>query len=106
MAERIGIAEPAPPERHPLVVSPACLAPPVEAQEVTPPPMPDAIERPAGEPNAANWRDWLIYVDRRRERAELAGLHFQGEANSFENANEMNSEQLTQCNAWARSVSE
>lgn len=65
--------------------------------------MPEEIVRPAGQPNAANWTDWLVYIDRRRERAELAGLHFQGERDAFEHANELNSEQLAQCNAWARS---
>jgi len=106
MAERIGIAEPPPAEREPLVVSPACLAPPVAAQAIDPPPMPEEIERPAGQPTAATWTAWLTYVDRRRERAELAGLYYQGERDAERNANEMNSEQLTQCNAWARSVSE
>lgn len=66
--------------------------------------MPDPIERPAGEPNATNWTSWLTYVDRRRERAELAGLFYQGERDSFEHANDLNSEQLRQCNGWARSV--
>lgn len=64
--------------------------------------MPEAIERPAGEPSAANWTAWLAYVDRRRERAELAGLFFQGERDALELANSLNTEQLTQCNAWAR----
>jgi hypothetical protein len=63
--------------------------------------MPDAIERPAGEPNATTWRDWLTYVDRRRERAELAGLFYQGERNEYEHAYELTSEQMRQCNAWA-----
>lgn len=71
-------------------------------QPVDEPPMPEALERPAGEPNAANWTMWLTYIDRRRERAELAGLYFQGERDALELANDLNSEQLTQCNAWAR----
>lgn len=96
-----GVAGP-PTLPEPLVVSPACLAPPVEAHPVEVPPMPAAIERPAGEPNAANWSAWLTYVDRRRERAELAGLFYQGERNSYEHAYEMTAEQLRQCNGWAR----
>lgn len=95
-----------PPRPEPLVVSPACLAPPVAAGAVDPPPMPEEIVRPAGEPTAQTWRDWMAYVDRRRERAELAGLFFQGKADAEENANNLNSEQLRQCNAWARSQSQ
>lgn len=63
--------------------------------------MPDEIARPAGEPTAQTWRDWMTYVDRRRERAELAGLFFQGERDAQEHANNLNTEQLRQCNAWA-----
>lgn len=63
--------------------------------------MPEPIIRPAGEPNSANWRDWLTYVDRRRERAELAGLFFQGERDVYEQAYGLTAEQMRQCNAWA-----
>lgn len=63
--------------------------------------MPDEIERPAGEPSATNWRDWMPYIVRRQERAELAGLFFQGERDAYEHANALNTEQLRQCNAWA-----
>lgn len=63
--------------------------------------MPDAIERPAGEPSAANWTAWLTYIDRRRERAELAGLYFQGERDAYSHAFQLTAEQLRQCNAWA-----
>ena len=66
--------------------------------------MPPEIIRPAGQPSAANWDQWLTYVDRRRERAELAGLYFQGERDSYEHAYGLTAEQMTQCNAWARSV--
>jgi hypothetical protein len=90
----------------PLVVSPACLAGPVEADPVEEPPMPPEIERPAGQPTATTYPAWLAYVDRRRERAELAGLFYQGERNAFRHANELNTEQLTQCREWARSVDE
>lgn len=90
-----------PPAPEPLVVSPACLAPPVAADIIDPPPMPDPIERPAGEPNATNWPSWLTYVDRRRERAELAGLFFQGERDAFELAYTLTAEQMRQCNGWA-----
>jgi len=106
MAQRIGIATPPPAEPAPLVVSPACLAPPVTPHPVEAPPMPEPFVRPAGEPNSVNWREWLSYVDRRRERAELAGLFFEGERDQERHANQLNTEQLTQCNAWARSVSE
>jgi hypothetical protein len=74
----------------------------VEAHPVDEPPMPELLERPAGEPNATNWPMWMSYIDRRRERAELAGLFFEGERDAIEMANELNAEQLRQCNAWAR----
>lgn len=64
--------------------------------------MPEPIERPAGEPNATNWAAWMAYIDRRRERAELAGLYFQGERDTFEHAYGLTAEQMRQCNAWAR----
>lgn len=68
--------------------------------------MPEVLERPAGEPNATNWPLWMSYIDRRRERAELAGLFFQGERDAYQDAYEMTAEQMRQCNAWARGVSE
>lgn len=68
--------------------------------------MPDAIERPAGEPNSQNWTSWLIYEGRRRERAELAGLFFQGERDAFELAYTLTAEQMRQCNGWAERVGE
>lgn len=68
--------------------------------------MPPEIERPAGEPNAANWPAWMTYIDRRRERAELAGLFFQGERDSYEHAFGLTAEQLRQCNEWARQAQE
>lgn len=64
--------------------------------------MPEAFERPAGEPNATNWPVWMTYIDRRRERAELAGLYFQGMRDAYEDAYDMTAEQLVQCNGWAR----
>lgn len=64
--------------------------------------MPDPIDRPAGQPSASSWDRWLTYEARRRERAELAGLFFQGERDAIRTANQLNTEQLTQCNAWAR----
>lgn len=69
--------------------------------EVETPPMPDEIVRPAGEPTAATWRDWITYIDRRRERAELAGLFFEGQRDAVKTANDLNTEQMRQCNAWA-----
>lgn len=64
--------------------------------------MPEALERPAGEPNSTNYPIWMSYFVRRTERAELAGLFFQGERDAIKSANDMNAEQLRQCNAWAR----
>ena len=68
--------------------------------------MPEAIARPAGEPNAANWAEWVSYIDRRRERAELAGLFYQGERDTFQHAYELTAEQMRQCNAWADGADE
>ena len=96
------LATPPAPLPEPLVVSPACLAAPVAPDPVEEPPMPPEIERPAGQPTAQNWTSWMAYVDRRRERAELAGLYFQGERDSLSHANDLNTEQLRQCNTWAR----
>lgn len=96
-------SEPAP-VIAPVVVSPACLAGPVEADPVEAPPFPAEIERPAGQPNAGNYPAWLAYVDRRRERAELAGLFYQGERNAYQHAYELTAEQMRQCNVWAQSV--
>ena len=90
-----------PPESPPLVISPACLVGPVEPQPVEVPPIPDAIERPAGEPTAANWTSWLSYIDRRRERAELAGLYYQGERDAEQNARVMNADTQERCATWA-----
>ena len=64
--------------------------------------MPPEIERPAGQPSAATWTQWVAYIDRRRERAELAGLYYQGERDSFQQAWELVAEQLRQCVAWSR----
>lgn len=66
-----------------------------------PPPMPAPIERPAGQPDRANFTLWLQYLESRRERAEIAGLDFEGQRDAYKNANELNTEQLRQCNAWA-----
>lgn len=68
--------------------------------------MPPSIERPAGMPSAANWDQWVIYEGRRRERAELAGLFFQGERDAFSQAYELTAEQMRQCNAWADGANE
>lgn len=65
--------------------------------------MPEPIERPAGMPSAANWDAWIAYEARRRERAELAGLFYEGERNAFSEAYNLTAEQMRQCNAWARS---
>lgn len=90
------------PTISPVVYPASCLADPVEAQPVEAPPMPPAIERPAGEPSARNWTEWLAWSIRRMERAELAGLHFQGQADSERQANALNSEQLRQCVTFVR----
>lgn len=68
--------------------------------------MPEALPRPGGEPGAANWAEWMTYVDRRRERAELAGLFYEGERNAYQHAYELTAEQLRQCNAWSRAQGE
>jgi len=78
----------------------------VEAQPIEEPPMPAPIERPAGQPTASNWTQWLAYIDRRRERAELAGLFYQGERDSYRNAYELNAETQTQCMSWAKDQGE
>ena len=86
---------------EPLVVSPACMVAPVDPDQIEEPPMPPPIERPAGEPTASTWQTWMAYVDRRRERAELAGLFFQGKSDANQHAYELTAEQMRQCNAWA-----
>lgn len=98
----MGFRTSAPPVVAPLVISPACLVGPVEAAPVEEPPMPDAFERPAGQPTAQNYPSWLAYEARRRERAELAGLFFQGERNAISEAFEMNADTQTRCRDWAR----
>lgn len=60
------------------------------------------IERPAGEPSARTWDQWMAYIDRRRERAELAGLYFQGTADSYSQAYHLTEEQLRQCVTFVR----
>lgn len=64
--------------------------------------MPPEIERPAGEPSARTWDQWMAYIDRRRERAELAGLYFQGTADSYSQAYGLTAEQLRQCVSFVR----
>ena len=66
------------------------------------PPIPPAIERPAGEPSARNWAEWMSYATRRMERAELAGLYFQGQADSYSQAYHLTEEQLRQCVTFVR----
>lgn len=73
------------------------MADPEAVREIEEPPMPEAIERPAGEPSARTWDAWLIYSERRRERAELAGLYFQGVAQEALRVNEINSGQMRDC---------
>lgn len=90
------------PAIEPVVYPASCLADPVEAQPVEAPPIPPAIERPAGEPNARNYPDWLAYATRRMERAELAGLYFQGQADSYSQAFHLTEEQLRQCVTFVR----
>lgn len=92
------------PAIDPVVYPASCLAEPVEARPVDPPPMPDPIERPAGEPSARTWDQWVTYEARRRERAELAGLFFQGQADSFSEAYHLTEEQLRQCVTFIRGV--
>jgi hypothetical protein len=68
--------------------------------------MPDPIERPAGQPTAQNYPAWLTYEARRRERAELAGLHYLGERDAERNARIMNAETQARCRDWAREQEE
>lgn len=90
------------PTIEPLVFPAACLADPVAPAEVEVPPLPDPIERPAGAPSARTWDAWLSYQLRRTERAELAGLFYQGERDAYRHAWELTDEQLRQCVAWSR----
>lgn len=99
----MGFRTSAPPVVAPLVISPACLVGPVEAAPIEEPPIPEAIERPAGQPTAQSYPEWLAYEARRRERAELYGLFFQGERNALLSAFEMNADTQTRCRDWARS---
>lgn len=94
--------DPAPQAAPPLVFPPACLADHVTPAEVIPPPMPETIVRPAGEPSARAWVDWLRYEARRRERAELAGLHYQGERNAYRDAYGDTAAQLEECVTFSR----
>lgn len=64
--------------------------------------MPPEIERPAGQPSAQTYDLWLAYEHRRRERAELAGLFFQGQRDAYRAAWEMNADTQTRCATWAR----
>lgn len=64
--------------------------------------MPAPRERPAGQPTAQNYPEWLAYEVTRRERAELAGLFYQGERDSYRTAWEMNAATQERCRDWAR----
>lgn len=99
-------SDPAPPAPPPLVFPTACLADPVTPLLPEPPPIPDAMERPAGEPSARSYVDWLRYEHRRRERAELAGLHYQGERNAYRQAYDDTVTQLGECLTYARERSQ
>lgn len=98
----MGFRTSAPPVVAPLVISPACLVGPVEAAPVEEPPMPEPIERPAGQASAQSYPAWLAYEARRRERAELAGLFYQGERDALRSAYEMNADTQSRCRDWAR----
>lgn len=73
----------------------------MEPGAVDAPPLPDALERPAGtfiqHPAA-----WFAYSDNRRERAELAGLFLQGERDAYRVAWETNATPQRVCAQWAR----
>lgn len=94
-------AHPAPPMAPPLVVAAECKVEPVEPGPVDEPPMPPALERPAGTVTD-HPADWFAYVDRRRERAELAGLYFQGERDAVREAYETNAATQRVCATWAK----
>ena len=85
----------------PLVVIAECKVEPVEPGAVDEPPMPPPLERPAGTVSD-HPADWFAYVDRRRERAELAGLYFQGERDAVREAYETNAATQRVCAAWAK----
>ena len=85
----------------PVVVPADCRVDPVEPGTVAEPPMPPALERPAGTVTD-HPADWFAYVDRRRERAELAGLFYQGQRDATEQAYETNAATQRVCAAWAR----
>lgn len=93
------------PTIEPVVYPAACLAEPIDEADLnrpSEPPMPEPLERPAGQPSARTWSDWVAYEARRRERAELAGLFWQGEADAFRNGFGLTREQLDQCVSFIR----
>ena len=92
------------PTLAPVVYPASCLADPLDVAPVEMPPLPPAVERPAGEPSARNWEQFYVWLDNRRERAELAGLYFQGMADAEAQANVNNTEQLRQCVTFIRGV--
>lgn len=88
-----------PPVIQPLVFPAACLVDPVEPGAVDEPPMPEALPRPAGN---APPEAFVSYATRRMERAELAGLFFQGERDAYKQAYDLTAEQLRQCVAFSQ----
>lgn len=74
-----------------LVIAPECLVDPVQPQHVDEPLMPAL---PA--PNAPG------YLVTRTQRAELAGLYYQGVAQAVTGAYNTNAATQAACVAWAR----
>lgn len=70
------------------------------------PPIPPLLERPAGQPSAANWAPWMSYTERRREVAELSGLFLEADRDAYRHAWELVAEQLRQCVAYSREHNE
>jgi len=71
----------------------------VEPVAVEEPPIPAPLPRPAS--NAAS-ADFVNYATNRMERAELAGLFFQGERDAERDARVTNATSQAACANWAK----
>lgn len=88
---RLSRAEPPASLPPPLVVPAECRVLPVEPQEVQAPILPELPATTAPE-----------YLRVRTQRAELAGLYFQGERDVWRDAYETNAATQRVCATWAR----
>lgn len=75
----------------PLVIPAECRVLPVEPAQVEAPLLPELPATAAPE-----------YLTRRTQRAELAGLFYQGQRNAIQEAYETNAATQRTCAAWAR----